>query len=222
MAEATINFGASGGFGDIAGWNHIDNSSPNSKDRATASDEIGNEAASNMHNERTEYSDSYETPLAGSAPNIPAEIGDIINSILLTRIRVETDGTSYAKMTLEGHQHADNPHTSEKTVAHGITLDDGFGVTDFLGGTAGANASCVRSDITIECEHLDETDGDGDHLVGENYNPRMTANSEWVGTPTEPNADSSWDIQSSSPTRGNTAYERVTYTGVKALEFSLS
>jgi hypothetical protein len=221
MPIPTIQFGSDKPFGDLTGWNYTSASVTTDKERATAADSIGNEVASRLYDEKISVTASLVAASA-SAPDVPTEIGAYLGAYILTSIQISTSRDGFVTMTLTGHNHAVNPHSGasgEKTVAHGITLASGFGALDFMEGTAGSNASVRSGTITIECQHTDETDASGDHLVGENYQPMLTAETEWVGVPTTP-ADTGWDVTSKPNPTENTGFESASYSGTKALAFT--
>lgn len=215
----TIDFGSAQPFGTLTGWNYTSATITTDKQRANALDHIGNEAASNLYDETTNVTASLVAS-SSSAPTIPPSIGAKVGDYILTSIQVNTTRGEAATMTLTGHNHTANAHTgSEKSVAHGITLAGGFGSKDFMAGTAGSNASVKSGSITIECQHADETDGSGSHLVGENYTPMLTAETEWVGVPSAA-AESGWDVTSKPNPTENAGFETTTVSGTKALAFT--
>ncbi len=215
----TIAFGSEQPFGALTGWNYTSASPTTAKERATAADEIGNEVASKLYDERTNVTASF-VAASISAPTVPPSIGAVINSYIVTSIAISTTRDGFATMTLTGHNHTANAHSgSEKSVAHGITLTSGFGAQDFMEGTAGSNASVRSGSITIECQHADETDSGGDHLVGENYQPMLTAETEWVGVPSTA-AAAGWDVTSQPNPTENTGFESTSVSGTKALAFT--
>lgn len=215
----TIAFGSEQPFGTLTGWKYTSASVTVEKQRANAIGEIGNEVASQLYSEQTNVTASF-VAAALTAPTIPATLGAVVNGYILTSIQVSTDREGFATMTLTGHNHTANAHTTgEKSVAHGITLTSGFGAQDFMGGTPGSNASVKGGSITIECQHADENDNAGEHLVGENYTPMITAETEWVGVPSAA-AESGWDVTSKPNPTSNTAFETYSVSGTKALAFS--
>ena len=222
MADKVVAFGASDGFGALVGWELQGSGSGVISDRAAVLDDTGNEADSILFNERTEGSSTYQSNLSGSAPTIPASIGALVNGLVLTSISLSTTQNGHVTMTLTGHNHTENAHAAEPalaSVAHGVTLDDGFGVTDFFGGTAGDNAAPISSNLTISCEHADVQDEVGDHFVGENYNPRMSGSVQWAGVPTSTD-DASWDVTTKTTDTGNVNFITTTVNGEKALTFA--
>lgn len=221
MAEPVITFGAAEGFGALTGWEAQSNDSNVNSQRANTLDKSGNESASKLYDEKTDVQSSYKADVEAdpAAPTIPAEVGALVNSLILTSIDITTRGDAFAEMSLSGHNHTANAHTSSPALnkgAHSLTLDSGFGAQDFLGGTAGDNASCVSGRVAITCQHNDQIDGSGDHLVGENYDGKIEATSEWVGVPSAA-VGAGWDTTSVVTRTENTGFLRTTATGIKAL-----
>jgi len=217
MADKVINYGASEGFGAFAGWESHGTEDTTNKTRAVATDDKGDEVASDLHDERQEVSGDYECN--NDTNEIPADIGDLVNSLILTSLNISTAEGRAATMALAGHNHANNAHADTPALrkgTHGITLAKCFGATDFLGGTAGDNASCIEGSVAITCEHADQNDGDGDHLVGENYGAKIEARSVWAGVPSVV-ADAGWDVTVETDTDENTGFQKTTVTGMKSL-----
>ncbi len=222
MPEPTITFGAAQSFGALTGWGEQSTSSDVMKDRAAALDNVGNEAASKVFNQRTEVSATYKAQ-STSAPTVPAAIGALVNSLIATSIALTTSQSDFAQMVLGGHNHAANAHTSSpalRTGTHGVTLSLGFGATDFLGGTAGSNASVMSSTCTITCQHADEMDNDGDHQVGQNYTATLDATVTWLGVPTTAIGGAGWDNVSVRTETNNQGFLQTVAHGVKSISMS--
>jgi len=214
MPETAITFGATDGFGTFAGWELQSDSKTTAKERSMVLDATGNEVASNLFNEKTEYSSVYKC--SNNTNTVPSEIGDIYNSRALISIAINTSNSDRAQMTLTGHQHAANPHTTLVKAAHGISVAKAFGAVDFLGGTGGTGASPASGTITITCQHEDNQDADGAHLVGENYNCTITSDTTWTG-PVTTNAGTGWDVTKSEPATTNTGHVTTNVSGIKAV-----
>lgn len=218
MADLAITFGSASIFGTIAGWNAQGKSSAIQQQRSSALDELGNVVASSLHTDITEVSQPF---MCNNDTNtIPADIGALMNSAwILTGINISTSNTSYAQMTLSGHNHTNATHAASPAlnkVAHTIAVSKAFGCTDFLGGTAGAAAAPVSSSCNITCSHQDEYDEDGDHIVGDNYNCQIQAETTWVGVPSV-TAAAGWDVTSVTTTDENTGFVKTVVTGTKNL-----
>lgn len=217
MADKAITFGAgTAGFGAQTGWALQEPSGNNQKDRAVVLDNVGTEVRSQLYNDRTEYSSNYIQ--SADSATVPAAVGAVINSILCTSIELGTTGEGFKTMTLSGHQHAANAHTSGMTTfTHGITVGAAFGASSFIGGadTAG-NAAVQSSNLTISCEHTDINDANGGHLSGQNYGGKMEGSSTWAGTLTT-NADSGWDVTGNESKQSNTGFLETTISAAKSL-----
>ena len=217
MAEPTITFGATCAAGALAGWNYQSSSSNVVSDRAKALDASGNEAASNLHNERTEITDNYEASAVSGVAVLPATIGALVGTGIVTGIDVSTSATAFATLAVTSHNHTDNAHANTLVqVAHGIADTVGFGAVDFLGGTAGSNASPESSTLSITCQHNDIVDKDGNHLIGENFDAMIVATTVWSGVPTTA-VGAGWDVTSVETTDENTGFEKTTVTATKKL-----
>ena len=223
MAEPTIAFGAAASFGALTGWVEQSSGSTVASDRASVLGATGNEAVSKLHNAGTQVSTPYKASVTGSAPTIPATLGAIVNSLDLTGISISTTAGDFASMTLTGHNHSDNAHAASPVLrfaAHGITLADGFGAKDFLGGTAGADASVESSTINISAQHVDILAGaTGNHLIGQNYNAMIEAETVWSGVPGT--ASSGWDQVSVETRTTNTGFLQTIVRGTKTLALAL-
>ena len=220
MADKNIRYGSSEGFGPFTGWEAHTTEDNTTHTRAVATDDKGDEVASCLHDEKREVSSTYECN--SDTNEIPDAIGKLVNSLILTNISISTAEGRYATMSLQGHNHGQNAHENSpalRSAAHEITLGKCFGATDFLGGSAGNDASCVEGTITISCEHADQNDGDGNHLVGENYGAKIEARSVWAGEPQTP-AGTGWDITTETEADENTGFVKTTVVGVKALAFT--
>lgn len=218
MAEPAIQFGVSASpFGAPTGWVPRGPAISVVKDRVNVLNGIGNEVASKLHNQRTEVTQDFEPASASVAPTIPANIGALLDEVVLTGIAISTSATGFVSMTLTGHQHANNAHADTlKQVAHGVTLSKSFGAIDFFGGTAGTDADVESSSINITCQHIDVQDADGDHLVGENFDGRIAGTVTYHGVPSA-NTDGSWDVTNVETSENNTGFKTTTITAEKAL-----
>jgi hypothetical protein len=217
MAEPTITYGTTTKFGTLTGWVPNGATITKSAERAVSLNGIGNEVASKTHNAGSTFSQEFQAA-SSSAPTIPPVLGKLVGDCILTRISITTSGTDFAKMTLTGHQHDAHAHADTlNQVAHGFTMSSGYGGIDFLGGTAGDNASVESSTLTIQCGHTDTTDASGDHLIGQNHTANASANTTWVGVPTT-GIGEGWDeVELGSTTESNTGHVRTTFGGIKSL-----
>jgi hypothetical protein len=215
-------FGATQEFGAIAGWNEQSPDRTTQKERKQTLDKDGNETDSVVHNEKIEVSVSYKAADNGTCA-IPGTIGAIVNSLVLTQIAINTKADDFADMTLQGHQHSVNPHTTAKSGAHAIADIAGFGCTDFLGGTAGTTSGGpISSSLTIKCEHKDVVAGaEGTQAEGDNFHATIEAETVWNGVPAVA-SDGTWDITVNPGTKTNNQDAKTTtIRGTKTLAIEL-
>jgi hypothetical protein len=217
MAEPSIKFGTASVWGTQTGWAALNPSSSVVSTRANALGSTGNEVASKLHDERTDTSQEFVASSATVAPTIAASIGKLVDSKVLTSISISTSSSDFVKQTLAGHNHTDNAHEDTlQQAAHGISLSKAFGAIDFLGGTAGDDASIDSSTLTISCQHVDTMDADGDHLIGNNYDARAVATVTWHGVPTTA-AGAGWDVTSVQTTEESTGFLKTVVEAEKTI-----
>lgn len=215
MAEPTIQFGADSSF-DSGDFVIQSINITTEKDLARAVGSNGDELASKLHNTRTTISAEYQARHGEEADIGIGSIGELFNGYVITSITVNTSSSDFARLRIEGHNHENNAHGDGlRTKNHGISVI-GFGAVDFLGGTAGDNASVESSSKTVSCRHSDALDKDGKNLVGENYDFTAEATVVWVGVPTNPASDD-WQITSLETATDNNGFLKTTVTARKAL-----
>lgn len=218
MADASYDFGVSSIFGTLTGWLPQGNATiTKAKDRASVDNGMGDEAASKLHNGRTEVSQSFKGADPTVAPTVPPVIGGLMGGYLVTRIELGTTGTDVPTMTITGHQHDANAHGNDRRQAtHGITVP-AFGAKDFLGGTLSA-VEVTSSKCVIEVQHVDVTGQSGEHAAGENYKGMLTVSQDYLGdATTEANLTASgWDVTPKTQTPQQANFETSSVTAVKA------
>lgn len=219
MAEPSIQFGVSlTPFGEPTGWVPRGPARTVVKDRANVLNGIGNEVASKLYNERTEVTQEFAPASSTVAPTVPPTIGALLDEFILTGISISTSATGFVTMTLTGHQHANNAHENTlQKVAHNITLSKSFGSQDFMSATPGADASLESSSVEITVQHIDVENGDGDHLVGENFDGRITFTQTWHGVPTTASGDAAITVTSTATNENNVGFLQTVVTGEKPL-----
>lgn len=174
-------------FGTLSGWSWLARLKDKKRTLTAPEDHLGNDVYYHPHGDRTEYQiEGNATGAANVSPVLPTHIGKVYEDEfgVCTKIEIKTSRTEFVKITAEMHQHDANAHTdaSVKSVAHGVMLGRNFGATDVLGlGTA--DVLCKECTITIECDHVDESDHVDGHAVGQNTKPRITVQAQYVGVP---------------------------------------
>ena len=202
------------GHGALAGWEIQSVAVSDDNKRGTAPDRIGNEVASNLYDNTQQVTTNYKA-MVKTAPSIPSNIGSDINGITTTQISVSTDSEDFATMTLTGHVHTDGTHGDCKSVAHGMTLDRGFGASDF--GVTGGE-SVRSSELTITCEHSEVPDAEGDNAAGENYNPRIEISVRVLGS--SPRLPAGFDLMTDALEGASEDFQYTTIAGIKPLAFT--
>lgn len=208
-------WGATGlGHGPLTGWAIQSVTVSEDNKRGTAPDETGNEEASQLHDDTQQVTTNYKATVK-TAPTIPDSIGADINGILTTQISVSTDSEDFATMTLTGHAHTDGDHGACRSVAHGMSLQRGFGASAF--GVTGGE-SVRSSELTITCEHNDVPDAEGDTAGGENYNPRIEISVRVLGD--SPSLPGGFDRMTDALEGASEDFQYTTISGVKPLAFT--
>jgi hypothetical protein len=217
MADKAVPYGAAAIFGAVTGWKYVGpGSSSINKDLAEAKDELGNVAASNLINERIDKSANLEC--YDDTNTVPANIGEVVNSIALTGISITLNKNAAARMTLTGHNHTANAHTATNLAAHGIEISAAFGAEDLLGGTAGDNAAVESVQVNITCDHTDEADEGGeDHFCGQNHNAKIQVTQTWLGVPTTAFDSATWQGTATETTDVNSGFTRTVVNVTKYL-----
>lgn len=168
------------GFGTLAGWAIQSCTAVDENKRANTLGPTGNDVASKLHDDTQQVTTVYKALADPAAPVIPAAIGADVNGVTLTGISISTDAEDFATMTLTGHVHEDGTHGTCRSIAHGMSLTAGFGASAF--GCALGSATVRESSCEITCEHVDEPDGDGNTIAGENYNPKVEISVKVLGS----------------------------------------
>lgn len=161
-----------------------------------AFDETELSVQSNRLSALIQYSQSYGycgTALDSNLGTIASAFGGVRNAtslgygyIVVGSLQIKYSAMGYPAITLQGHNHAANAHTSAtptKNITSAIP-SSGFGVPAF-GITVGSLASQVSAQLTITKGHKDVNDADGTHIHGANTgNTKLQLNMEFVGIPT--------------------------------------
>lgn len=145
-----------------------------------------------------------------SATPVPflENFGCTFNSKLVNSITLNFTKADYVTVDIGSHNHDENAHDGGATPTGATRADalelgiadmsdflpheggesfdgwDGFGIPDF-GITLGDNCSPESATVTFAFgAHNDQTDEQGDHLVGKNLTPRCELTMDFTGTPT--------------------------------------
>ena len=182
----------------IAGTNHFSldtmfgtsaASAVEEQEFAIAKSGTGNFLCGNALDKKTNYSQEAAY-CGGESPDIATDLdtlatafGGVVNSIVPTSIRLHFEAGKHATVSIEGHNHAVNAHTTgmrEADWSSVIPASAGVGVPTFL--TVAGTCSPISADLTVELEHIDKIDADGDHFGGQNTMCKVTLSVDYEGT----------------------------------------
>ncbi len=219
MSSTTAFFNPTSPFGSLTGWEDQTDNPQTQRQRAQALGKDGDEIASQTYDEKTVVTAEYVAKSASAA--IP-EIGSILNGYHVDTIQLRYVNTDFARMTITGHKHGSSAHPACRTYK-----DSGTGAVTTVGVLFGCPATPagftipqgagVRScSVTFQVNHVDELNGSGSFLAGDNYDGSMTAETELCDTGTI-TAASGWSLMADGHARGNTVAETSTATAEKHL-----
>ena len=128
----------------------------------------------------------------GGSPDIDADMtvwvtafGDVYGSGVMDEMRVHFEAGMPATVTIDGHQHNDNPHVlaglRSANVSGIIPGSAGVGVPSLIT-VSTANTSPVSADITFNAGHVDKPGADGKHFYGQNITCKVTLSVNYEGT----------------------------------------
>jgi hypothetical protein len=158
-------------WGTLVGWALNSTDNPEESQREIAHGPKNNMIASQLYDKRETISETFRAVIRTEAPTIPVNIG-MLNGLPMTSLNITTTKDDFATMVVAGHEHTDgSDNGAVEAAAHGMTMDGSFGVSLF--GFTGVEEA-TESSCTIECDHAEVPDADGDTAAGENHNPRIT------------------------------------------------
>jgi len=200
------------------GWVQQENNIATTHQRAQGLSAIGDEAAKHVHGELASGSVVYECHAETgnlTLPNAGAVLGasEGVDGYLVDNCQLVYSPTGYPRLTLNVHQHGENPHADEdmRQFTPSLTCPAQYGVPRTLGISNLGDVCGVRGcTYTWGVTHVDE-DENGDHLAGQSRDGVETLAYEFTGHDhgegdTPAFADpSGWDEMNDGATKGNTA-----------------
>jgi hypothetical protein len=199
------------------------------KTRASAKNELGDEAATATHDLKATATATYiyvgtGTVLGlapGSIPLISAvagtfNVGLVSNGYAIDSIAIAYTNNTWPTLTITGHNHTSNAH-ADADMEHftaSLNFPSGFGCVSLLADT-GAADSCVSTTYTLTAEHVDVLGATGEHLAGNYKGGSETIASTFYGVPT---LDSTgWVLTSDTAADSNADFDQVNITASKAV-----
>lgn len=214
------------GFGAHTGWDLQSSSTSKSKSVARVLNNAGTEAAINAFNEMQEISSTYKC--SNDTNTVPASLGAVVASHVLTSIEITAVPDDYVTMVLSGHKHNDStPAAPGNEVTHGVTVPDAFGIgvtteaisspvetfTSMTTGNAGADYTSIT--IRISCEHAEAVGAAGTTVAHENYDANIELTINALSAITAPTGYTV--TAQTAPQAGNTEFSTYSLTCRKKL-----
>jgi hypothetical protein len=226
MAESAPTIEAVDYFAAAANFHVQESSTEELKEFEATIGATGNYACSQEYDEGDGYMSRYR--YCNGTPDIDTDLGTLLttfgqvaDSKAVTGLRVEFRAGVSAEVTIEGHQHDSNPHTSlaNADCSGIIPASSGVGVPALIAVAAGT-CSPVRATLEIDAGHRDHPGADGTHFHGQNVGPvRVAITVEYEGQPTSMTAGNWLNIKiaksnpnDETPTATVTAEQYVDFT----------
>lgn len=209
----TAAFGIAGKISTGIGTDWVRQSSTpgTESQRASVLNGSGNEAASQLYDERDTVTEVWKAKGISSL-TIP-DLGAVVDTYLLTSIKLDSSNTDYATLTITAHKHTDGTPAMTAATGFAALVTAAYGALRFSGGTGTLNSSSIEA----TCQHAEAKDDQGDNIAGENYNAMLTVNETFIDGGA---LGAGWDETSESNSETNTGYRTKTLTGTKTLALS--
>lgn len=176
----------------------------------------GDEAAHKLFDGKAAGPVVFECHVETGNLTIP-NVGSVIGGYVVERCTLRYNATGWPQLTLDVHQHDDNPHADGELneFAATPTFPAQFGIPRSL--TIGATSFALTDtdagmnslEYSLGAVHVDESEN-GLHLAGDNRDGIETLNVGFTKDPATVTAPTGWDLLSDGPDTSNTAAERGT------------
>lgn len=176
----------------------------------------GDKIASKGFDKKSEISVVYIAESEGT--EIP-NVGQMKNGWHIDSVNVTLSQNDFAKMTVNAHKHVSgNADANTRQYAPTVGKVGGFGCPSSFGPfSLGASATCGVKTITynLQCNHVDELKGDGNHFAGDNYDGTEQVTVELTGTFTFAEGTDGWHLDTNAANKQNTAATALSATYTK-------
>jgi len=199
-------------FGDFADWKLNTGGNPNTTEqRAQALGPDGDEIAWKGYGKKTALTATYVATKAVGDLVIP-KAGQVVGGCHIDSVQVAYNQTGYPIMTLSGHRHDHgNPHTTCRTYTGSVTLPAAaIGIPAAFGDVfklqPSAEVGMRGATYTLSVIHVDEMDGVGGQLAGENRDGTEELAIELTAdaAPTDYAVSAAWHLGTLAKALGNT------------------
>lgn len=196
MASNVIFFNPDSIIGELADWEIQEGSNPSvSRQRAQALKSNGDELASVQYGAQIAYSMNYKAKtVAGDAGLTVPAVGKIMNGKHVDSVEVGYSQTDFPTLAVAAHAHAvvdgtEEAHDDCRVYTPGVVLPPrAIGVPSTLKDTDGTTIFTCPDGVgmrsltyALAVNHIDEPNGEGGHLAGQNHDGTETITLEFTG-----------------------------------------
>ena len=221
MADKSVAMQATDLFSLHANFKEQSSSDNDAADFAQVPDANGDVAGgceSAAFNNRNEYSMTANycgTDIVSDFGTFLTTFGEVQNSKAIEEIVVEFSNDAYPAVTVRGHNHDSNAHSSlqDADVSSVIPASTGGVGCPDIWTDAGTDSSPIGVTVTFGLEHVDVNGEDGEHWVGDNKNFRADVTARYVGSPTL--TTTGWKVDSQESSDSNDEFDTFTITAHK-------
>lgn len=215
MAEDGITFESTNLFALGADFHAQTSSTTVTRERDTNLASDGDVACeSDAFNVQTNYSAEYKycgTDLNTDLGTFLTAYGDVEDSKLVTGLSIDFNNKEYPSISVEGHNHAVNPHTNASVNLRlfdigtplAIGAIGGVGVPAITGITVAATNAINSATISASHEHMDVEGPSGDHFDGQNRTCRVDLTISGIGPASGITVGGLWIIDDLGDEDGN-------------------
>ena len=223
MSKSVVFFAPDSAIGNLEGWEIQSGSNPSiSRQRAQALGANGDEIASAQYGAQIAYSMNYKAKVFEGTLTIP-KAGAVVNGTHIDSVELAYSQTDYPSLSVSAHSHAKldgtpKSHDTCRTYSPSLAFPArAIGIPSALTGafTCPEGVGIRALSYTLTCNHVDEMDGEGEQLAGDNYDGSETLTIEFTGevSAAELNIGNGWMLpESEAITRGNTQAHTTSIT----------
>lgn len=200
-------------FGEANDWHLNTGGSPQqSKSTNDALGKDGDHIGRNEYDKKEQVTCSYVSTKNTGNLALPV-VGSIMNGYHVDNFSLSLSQTDFPKLDITGHKHkSGSPDSGCRTYTPSLQIPaHPIGVPSTLAGAyaLGAGIPCGMKSLnySVQVNHQDELNCDGDHLQGDNYDGTETLSLESTGNIDEDDLtlEEGWAFDSSGKNQSNTA-----------------
>lgn len=225
MADRLEFFNPIDPFG-LADWEVQSGPNPSvEKQRASALGQNGDEIAFAQYGEKESGTCEYIAKSATGNLSVP-NVGMTMDGYHIDSVQVSYSQTEWPKLSISWHKHNDgNVDSGCREYAPSVTFPArAIGVPSSLGSafsiTPGTSVGMRSVQYQLQCNHVEEMNGDGGNLAGDNYDGSETLTVEFTGNVSQGawTLGSDWTDDTFAKSMGNTSATTSTLTATHHLE----